>query len=135
MCCMPPARTKIGSIPDIPWSRVKLPVWFPTFFFLLNLCCKCPNGSCKPILDIYTSIAFQWYKKLLNARCFDLYNHFLKVRNSTRTQLPSWELTWECESSSSHSLTLLLARTLVSLCLGRKPKAKVATTKLLNHYK
>jgi len=23
-----------------------------------NLCFKCPNGSCKPILDIYVSIAF-----------------------------------------------------------------------------
>jgi hypothetical protein len=26
-----------------------------------NLCFKCPNGSCKPILDIYISIVFQWY--------------------------------------------------------------------------
>jgi len=28
-----------------------------------NLCFKCSNGWCKPILDIYVSIAFQWYKK------------------------------------------------------------------------
>jgi len=26
--------------------------------FCHNLCYKCSNGSCKPILDIYTSIAF-----------------------------------------------------------------------------
>jgi C-terminal processing protease CtpA/Prc len=26
--------------------------------FCLNLCFKCPNGSCEPILDIYTSITF-----------------------------------------------------------------------------
>jgi hypothetical protein len=25
-----------------------------------NLCFRCPNESCKPILDIYISIAFQW---------------------------------------------------------------------------
>ncbi len=28
-----------------------------------NLCYRCPNGSCKAILDIYTSRNFQWYKK------------------------------------------------------------------------
>ncbi len=27
-----------------------------------NLCFKCPNGSCELILNIYVSIAFQWYK-------------------------------------------------------------------------
>jgi hypothetical protein len=42
-------------------------------------------------------------------------------------QLPKWKLTWECESSSSHSLTLLLARTLANLRFGREPKAKVTT--------
>jgi hypothetical protein len=26
-----------------------------------NMCFKCPNGSCKPILDIYVPRAFQWY--------------------------------------------------------------------------
>jgi hypothetical protein len=26
----------------------------PGLFFCHNLCCKCPNGSCKPIFDIYT---------------------------------------------------------------------------------
>ncbi len=26
-----------------------------------NLCFKCSNGSCEPILYIYVSIAFQWY--------------------------------------------------------------------------
>jgi hypothetical protein len=32
-----------------------------------NLCFRCPNGWCEPILDIYVSIAFQWYKKLLES--------------------------------------------------------------------
>jgi hypothetical protein len=31
----------------------------PGLSFCHNLCCRCPNGSCKPILDIYTSINFQ----------------------------------------------------------------------------
>jgi len=31
-----------------------------------NLCFRCPNGSCKPILSIYVLIAFQWYKELCN---------------------------------------------------------------------
>jgi hypothetical protein len=44
-----------------------------------NLCFKCLNGSCKPILDIYVSINFQWYKKILNPLSFDPYNHFLKI--------------------------------------------------------
>jgi hypothetical protein len=53
-----------------------------------------------------------------------------KFRSPLGLQLPKWELTWECESSSSHSLTLLLAHTLASLCLGCKPKARVATIEL-----
>jgi len=57
-------------------------------FFCHNLCWRCPNGSCEPILDIYNSIAFRWYKKLFNARCFDVCNRFLKVRESTGTLTP-----------------------------------------------
>jgi hypothetical protein len=34
----------------------------PSLSFGHNLCFKCPNGSCKPILDIFVSINFQWYK-------------------------------------------------------------------------
>ncbi len=47
----------------------------------------------------------------------------------------TWELTWECESSCSHSLTLLLAHTFANLCLGRKPKARFATTNLYKKYR
>jgi hypothetical protein len=69
--------------------------------FCHNLCCRCPNGSCEPIWDIYISIAFQQYKELPNARCFDLCNCSLKVQESRWT--PKL-LVWECEFSSSHSL-------------------------------
>jgi hypothetical protein len=60
----------------------------PSLSFCRNLCYRCPNRSYKPILNIYTSIAFQWYKELLNARCFDLCNCSLKVWKSTETPTP-----------------------------------------------
>ncbi len=51
----------------------------PDLSFAHNLCFRCPNEQCEPILDIYTSIAFQWYKELLKARSFDPCNHALKI--------------------------------------------------------
>jgi hypothetical protein len=59
-----------------------------------NVCCKCPNASCKVIFDIYTSRPFQQYKEHLKARCFDLCNRALKFWESRRT--PSSHF-WECE--------------------------------------
>jgi hypothetical protein len=58
----------------------------PSFGY--NLCVKCPNGSCEPILDIYVPRAFQWYKELFNPMGFDPYNHFLKIQESTRIPTP-----------------------------------------------
>ncbi len=79
-------------------SRLFMDNLTPGLSFCHNLCCRCPNGSYKLILDIYTSIIFQWYKNLFNARCFDPCNCSLKF----------WEFQWtpkfpfgECESSSS----------------------------------
>ncbi len=60
-----------------------------------NLCCRCPNGSCKAIFDIYTSRPFQWYKEHLALRCFDLCNRALKLRESWRTSSSHF---WECKS-------------------------------------
>ncbi len=60
-----------------------------------NLCCRCPNGSCEAIFDIYTSKPFQWYKKHLKARCFPLCYCTLKLRESMRTPNSHF---WECES-------------------------------------
>jgi len=50
-----------------------------------NFCFKCPNGSHEPILDIYISITFQWYKKLSNPMDFDPCNCYLKIRESIGT--------------------------------------------------
>jgi len=38
--------------------------------FAHNLCCRCPNGSCEAIFDIYTSKPFQRYKEHPKAWCF-----------------------------------------------------------------
>jgi hypothetical protein len=107
-----------------------------------NLCFKCPNGSCKLILDIYILRDFQWYKERLNPMSFDPYNCPLKI----------WESIWESNSQNGnsfgsvrvHSLILfctprsmrcdswasLLACTLASPCLGHEPKVRVATLAL-----
>jgi hypothetical protein len=58
------------------------------FSFHHNLWFKYPNGSCKPILDIYVSRYFQWYKELFNPMSFDPWNFLLKVWASIGTRIP-----------------------------------------------
>jgi hypothetical protein len=53
-----------------------------------NLCLKCPNGSCKPTLDIYVPRDFQWYKELINPMGFDTCNCSLKIWKSIETPTP-----------------------------------------------
>jgi hypothetical protein len=58
------------------------------------------------ILDIYISIAFQWYKKFLNPLGFDPYNPFLNIRESTGTPTPKVGVplgVWKSILSHSHS--------------------------------
>jgi len=111
----------------------------PNLYFGHNLCFRCPNGSCEPILDICVSIAFQWYKKLLNPLGFDplqlLFEH-LEVHRDSNSQSGSslgsvrvYPLTLSCtlESMPHDSYASLLARNLVSPYLGHEPKAKVVT--------
>jgi len=72
-----------------------------------SLCFRCPNGSCEPILDIYVSIYFQWYKKLFNPLGFDPCNRSLNIRESIGTLTPKVGVplgVWE--SIPSHSLAL-----------------------------
>jgi len=38
--------------------------------FAHNLGCRCPNGQCEAIFNIYASRPFQWHQEHLNARCF-----------------------------------------------------------------
>jgi hypothetical protein len=53
-----------------------------------NLCFRCPNEQCEPILDIYASRAFHWYKKRHNPLSFDPCDCSLKFRQSTGTPSP-----------------------------------------------
>jgi hypothetical protein len=107
-----------------------------------NLCFRCSNGSCKPISDIYVPRYFQWYKEHVNPLSYDPYNCCMKIQESI------WDFKSQNESSLGnvkvHSLTLFctlgsvkcdswasfLAHTLTSLCLGCKPRARVATLTL-----
>ncbi len=106
----------------------------PDLSFGHNLCFRCPNWWCKPVLDICVLRAFPWYKELFEPLNFDPCNFLLKIR----LHLPKWELPG---SLRVHSLTLFtLPRTcdvtfglpswpatLQALCLGREPKARVTT--------
>jgi hypothetical protein len=60
----------------------------PNLSFSHNLCCRCPNGWCEPILDIYDSISFQWYKYFHNLMHFDPCNCSLKIQESIGTPTP-----------------------------------------------
>ncbi len=53
--------------------------------FAHNLGCRCPNGSCKAILDIYSLIPFQWHKERIKKKRFDPSNRLLSFRKSRRT--------------------------------------------------
>jgi len=79
----------------------------PGLSFDHNLCFRCPNEQCEPILDIYASRAFHWYKERHEPSRFDPCNRSLKFRESTGTPSPKagvalgvWVFT------PSHSLTL-----------------------------
>jgi len=60
----------------------------PDLSFGHNLCFKCPNGSCEPILDIYVSRTLWWYKKIFNPMNFVPCNHPLKIRKFIGTPTP-----------------------------------------------
>jgi hypothetical protein len=62
--------------------------WESNWQFDHNLCFEYPNGSWKPILDIYILRAFQWYKEIFNLMNFDPYNRPLKIWESIETQTP-----------------------------------------------
>jgi len=104
-----------------------------------NLCFRCPNGSCEPILDICISMAFQWYENLFKPSSFGPCNHSLNIRESTGSppgvQLPTWEFTWECEGFFLHTFLHFRGHENVTLgfSLGPnpcKPFALIASPRL-----
>jgi hypothetical protein len=56
--------------------------------FAHNLCFRCPNEQCEPILDIYVSRDFQRYKERNNPLRFDPSTRPLKFQKSTGTPSP-----------------------------------------------
>jgi hypothetical protein len=110
----------------------------PGLSFGHNLCFRCSNGQCKPILDIYIPKYFHWYKELFKTLNFDPCNCPLKIWKSTGTPTPQNETPLGCEGSFPHTFShsheyvvqlpaSLLAHNLVNPCLGREPKVRVAT--------
>jgi hypothetical protein len=85
-------RNQVDSWLLVVGSQIAILTFGPSFNH--NLCCICPNGSCKAILDMYTVRPFQRYKEHLNARCFDPYNWVLSFQKSRRTPKSHF---WECE--------------------------------------
>jgi len=57
----------------------------PDLSFAHNLGCRCLNGQCEAIFDIYVSRPFQWHQEHLNARCFGPCCWALNIRESRRT--------------------------------------------------
>jgi hypothetical protein len=116
--CSPPRELSNAVSHSTWWHRIRVDSWLlvvgsqivsltPDLSFAHNLGCRCPNGSCKAILDMYTSRNFQWYKKHFNARCFDPCNCLLNFWESWRTPTPilggvSGDLTllskWGCDT-------------------------------------
>jgi hypothetical protein len=104
-----------------------------------NLCFKCPNGSCKPISDIYVSKYFQWCKELFNQLSFGPWNCPLKIGMSMETPSPKMGVPlgiWGFIPShfpilpGACSVTPMLPlgpQPCKPLCLGREPKTRVAT--------
>jgi hypothetical protein len=60
----------------------------PGLSFGHNLCFRCSNELNEPILDIYASRAFQWYKERHEPLSFDPCNRSLKFQESTGTPPP-----------------------------------------------
>jgi len=104
--------------------------------FGCNLYFKYSNESCEPILNIYISRTFQWYKKIFNIMSFDLWNTFLKIQDSIRiSTLKVRAHLGVCRFIPSHFQECkwdfriaLLARTFPCLCFGYKPKVGVVTS-------
>jgi hypothetical protein len=85
----------------------------PGLSFGHNLCFKCPNESCKPILNIYVPRDFQWYNEFPNPMRFDLCNFSLKILESTGTPTPKMGAqlgVWVWVFIFSHSPTLSTSR-------------------------
>jgi hypothetical protein len=118
----------------------------PNLSFGHNLCVKCPNGSCEPMLNIYVRRNFQSYKELFNPMGFGPFNHSLKIWKSIKSPIPkvgthlgvrdsfphilAHSKSMKCDSCPSH-----LVYTFASPCFSREPKVKVVTLVVMKQLK
>jgi hypothetical protein len=97
-----------------------------------TLCFRCPNEQWKPILNIYVSRAFQWYKECHKPLSFDPWNCSLKFQESQSrsclgsVRVHSLTLSYTPGSMWCDSRAFFWPTPLQPLCLGREPKTKVA---------
>jgi hypothetical protein len=79
--------------------------------FAHNLGCRCPNGQCEAIFDIYVSRTFQWHQEHPNARCFGPCCRTLNIWESRRTPSPNFGSVglhphtwpkWGCDRGTYH---------------------------------
>jgi len=109
-----------------------------------NLCFRCPNEQCEPILDIYVPRDFQWYKECHKLLSFDPLKSVSEVSGVHRDSISQ---SGSCLGSvRAHSLTLSYTpgslwcdsraspwpAPLQPLCLGHEPKARVTTIIIQN---
>ncbi len=105
-----------------------------------NLCFNHPNGSCKPILNVYIPKGFLWHKEFHNPMGIDPCNCSMKIRESIGTpifkvgihlevwgfilsQSPTLSWTWDVIPELPSWPALLQALTLVTnLKLGLRHK-------------
>jgi len=78
VCRTQPEYKEIGGDSWLLVVESQIANLIPDLSFGHNLCFNYPNGSCKPILDIYIPWSFQWYKDLFNPMGFDLCNLFFE---------------------------------------------------------
>jgi hypothetical protein len=60
----------------------------PSPSFGHNLCFRCPNEQCEPILDMYVLKSFQWYIERQKPLSFNPWNCSLKFQESIGTPSP-----------------------------------------------
>jgi hypothetical protein len=65
-----------------------LTFWFSALLLAITYVLNTPNGSCEPILDIYVSSVFQWYKELFNPMIFGPCKRLLKFWESIGSPIP-----------------------------------------------
>ncbi len=94
-----------------------------------NLGCRCPNGQCAAIFDIYASRPFQWHQENLNARCFRPWCRTLNIQESRRTPNPQL---WKCWASPPH-LAKVGLRNLMYAMLCTRPDLAYPISVLSQH--